>query len=129
MALVMAFLLAVALCGCGSQNAAEEPKPVLEPIPDGETVESAVEAETASADAAPAETTEAPAASTETDGAAKENAAEAETPAADAGITRADGERFEDVIMIEGMEEPVHYEHFINAGIGVEIESGTIKNR
>ena len=122
MALVMAFLLAVALCGCGSQNAAEEPKPVLEPIPDGETVENAVETETASADAAPAETAEAPAASTETDGAAKENAAEAETPAADAGITRADGERFEDVIMIEGMEEPVHYEHFINAGIGVEMD-------
>lgn len=122
MALVMAFLLAVALCGCGSQNAAEEPKPVLEPIPDGETVESAVEAETASADAAPAETAEAPAASTETDGAAKENAAEAETPAADTRISREDGERFEDVIMIEGMEEPVHYEHFINAGIGVEMD-------
>ena len=45
MALVMAFLLAVALCGCGSQNAAEEPKPVLEPIPDGETQPEAAEAE------------------------------------------------------------------------------------
>ncbi len=129
MALVMTFLLAVTLSGCGSQNAAEEPKPVLEPIPDGETQPAAAEAEVpsgnaesssdaeAKSDSAQAETT------VETDNtAAEEPSSEAETPAADTRISREDGERFEDVIMIEGMEEPVHYEHFINAGIGVEMD-------
>ena len=35
---------------------------------------------------------------------------------------RKDGERFEDVIMLEGMEETVQYEHAINNEIGFEID-------
>ena len=35
---------------------------------------------------------------------------------------RKDGERFEDVIMLEGMEEPVKYEHARNDVIGVELD-------
>ncbi len=35
---------------------------------------------------------------------------------------RADGERFEDTILIEGMEEPVKYEHLINSKIGIEMD-------
>ncbi len=35
---------------------------------------------------------------------------------------RQDGERFEDVIMLEGMEEIVKYEHVVNAGLGFEID-------
>ena len=35
---------------------------------------------------------------------------------------RKDGERFEDVIMLEGMEETVRYEHVINKKIGFEMD-------
>ncbi len=35
---------------------------------------------------------------------------------------RKDGERFESVIMLEGMEETVKYEHAINNEIGIEID-------
>ena len=35
---------------------------------------------------------------------------------------RQDGERFEDVIMLEGMEETVHYEHIRNDAVGVEMD-------
>ena len=35
---------------------------------------------------------------------------------------RADGERFESTIMIEGMEEPVQYEHIVNDTIGFEMD-------
>ena len=38
----------------------------------------------------------------------------------DAG--RQDDERFEDVIMLEGMEETVRYEHVINTAIGIELD-------
>lgn len=38
------------------------------------------------------------------------------------GSARKDGERFEDVIMLEGMEETVRYEHAINETIGFEID-------
>ncbi len=36
--------------------------------------------------------------------------------------SRKDGERFEDVIMLEGMEEPVNYEHAVNNDLGIEID-------
>ncbi len=36
--------------------------------------------------------------------------------------TRKDGERFEDVIMLEGMEETVQYEHACNDAMGIEID-------
>ena len=35
---------------------------------------------------------------------------------------REDGERFEDVIVIEGMEENVHYEHIINEALGFAMD-------
>ena len=35
---------------------------------------------------------------------------------------RQDGERFEDVIILEGMEETVHYEHVRNEAVGVEMD-------
>ena len=35
---------------------------------------------------------------------------------------RQDGERFEDVIMLEGMEETVHYEHIVNETLGFEMD-------
>ena len=49
--------------------------------------------------------------------------AEPETmPAAESISGRQDGERFEDVIMLEGMEETVKYEHVKNDVIGIELD-------
>lgn len=57
---------------------------------------------------------------------AQETTPAAETPAAkpeaEAFPARADGERFEDVIMIEGMEETVQYEHVKSAAFGFEMD-------
>ncbi len=46
----------------------------------------------------------------------------AETSAPAAAPGRQDGERFEDVIIMEGMEETVHYEHIRNAALGFEMD-------
>lgn len=43
-----------------------------------------------------------------------------EAPAAESG--RRDGERFDAFIMLEGMEETVHYEHIINNAIGFAMD-------
>ncbi len=43
-------------------------------------------------------------------------------PAAPAETGRQDGERFESVIILEGMEETVHYEHIRNDTIGFEMD-------
>lgn len=43
-------------------------------------------------------------------------------PAAESSSGRQDGERFEDVIMLEGMEETVKYEHVKNDVIGIELD-------
>ena len=46
----------------------------------------------------------------------------AEPSASPAAAGRKDGERFESVITIEGMEETVHYEHIRNESIGFEMD-------
>ena len=46
----------------------------------------------------------------------------AEPSASLAAAGRKDGERFESVITIEGMEETVHYEHIRNESIGFEMD-------
>ena len=54
--------------------------------------------------------------------------AAAETPATPVPVTpaaeprRQDGERFDSVIMLEGMEEQVHYEHLVNQTAGFEMD-------
>lgn len=50
---------------------------------------------------------------------AEEPAAE---PAQDNGTQRQDGERFEGVIILEGMEETVRYEHVRNETVGFEMD-------
>ena len=47
-------------------------------------------------------------------------ASETSEPAAETG--RQDGERFEEVIVMEGMEETVHYEHIRNDSLGFEMD-------
>ena len=44
------------------------------------------------------------------------------TPTPTAEPVRQDGERFETVIMLEGMEETVHYEHIRREDLGFEID-------
>ena len=45
-----------------------------------------------------------------------------ETPSAESEPVRQDGERFEAVIILEGMEEPVQYEHVRNTSLGFEMD-------
>ena len=45
-----------------------------------------------------------------------------ETPSAESEPVRQDGERFEAVIILEGMEEPVQYEHIRNTSLGFEMD-------
>jgi len=93
--------LALSLVGCGKAPAAQNTVP-------------AAEAQTSADAAAPAAETPAEPAATQTE--------PAETPEAEAFPARADGERFEDVITIEGMEETVQYEHVKSAAFGFEMD-------
>ena len=93
--------LALSLVGCGKAPAAQNTAP-------------AAEAQTPAEAPAPAAETPAEPAATQTE--------PAETPEAEAFPARADGERFEDVIMIEGMEETVQYEHVKSAAFGFEMD-------
>ena len=54
--------------------------------------------------------------------AAESQSAVIETPAPSSVPGRQDGERFEDVIMLEGMEETVKYEHIVNKTLGIEMD-------
>ncbi len=49
-------------------------------------------------------------------------AASSGSPEAEAKSERQDGERFETVILLEGTEEPVRYEHVRNDTIGIEMD-------
>lgn len=51
-----------------------------------------------------------------------DNGAQSAPSAPAAAPGRQDGERFDDVIMIEGMEETVHYEHFRSEALGFEMD-------
>ena len=54
--------------------------------------------------------------------AAEPQSAVIETPAPSSVPGRQDGERFEDVIILEGMEETVKYEHVVNKTVGIEMD-------
>ncbi len=54
--------------------------------------------------------------------AAEPQAAVIETPEPAPPSGRQDGERFEDVIILEGMEETVRYEHAVNKTVGIEMD-------
>ena len=93
--------------GCGKEADATKPAEVT-------TIEPAVEEPAASTD---------PAAEEPEKTADKEAETTPEaTPEAESGTGRQDGERFEDVIILEGMEETVQYEHAVNDAIGMEID-------
>ena len=54
--------------------------------------------------------------------AAESQSAVIETPAPSSVPGRQDGERFEDVIILEGMEETVKYEHVVSKAAGIEMD-------
>ncbi len=95
------------LAGCGKQE--NENADIFETVSN----ESAVTETTSEAETAPEAETE-PEADT-----AKETE-EASSEAEKSGMK--DGDRFDDVIILEGMEETVHYEHVINESIGLEMD-------
>jgi len=98
--------LVLSLAGCGNVPASENETPVDEP-PVTEDVQSPAED---NGQAAPPETDE-----PEVEPGGQDNEPETETG-------RQDGERFEAVIMLEGMEETVRYEHIRNEAAGFEID-------
>ena len=91
--------LMLALAGCGKARPAETAAPAPAP--------QVTEAAQPTAEPAPTET------------AAPQPA---ETPAPAPAPTRRDGERFEAVIMLEGMEETVNYEHVRREDLGFEMD-------
>ncbi|WP_026520840.1 hypothetical protein [Butyrivibrio sp. VCB2001] len=95
------------LAGCGKQD--EQNSNIFESVSN----ETAATETTSAAEITPEAETE-PEADT-----AKE-VEEAPSEAATSGMK--DGDRFDDVIILEGMEETVHYEHVINESIGLEMD-------
>ena len=108
--LAMASMLVIAAGGCGNEEVTTEssgPVTTIEPIGTEELV---VNVDPTVAE----EPTTAPEAETTPEATPED---EPETASG-----RKDGERFETVIMLEGMEEPVKYEHVVNDTIGMEMD-------
>lgn len=125
---VTALSLVIVLSGCDgkgrSQEAAENAPAITIEDPAGtinvEEPAPSTEAEPTSAteaEAAPSTEAEEPATSAE-----PEEPATSTEPEEPTGEGRQDGERFEETIMLEGMEETVKYEHAINKELGVEMD-------
>ena len=102
---VIILALSLSLAACGTIPSAESKTPAIEPQ-DTETVEAPEEND---AQAAPSQTDD-----------HRAEASESSEPVTEAG--RQDGERYETVIMLEGMEETVRYEHIVNENAGFEMD-------
>ena len=112
---VLLSLLTASLGGCRKTEPAEPTGPAVTPIP----------ADTAGT-AEPAEKVE-PAGTesgSESIGTHETEAVSPGTGLPDSGAKteKKDGERFEDVIILEGMEETVNYEHLVNRAAGFEMD-------
>ena len=118
-AIALVFLLTGLLGGCGRNTpgpaptepaATVKPAATAEPTPPAETAEPTVTPEPTAPPATPEPT------------AAPEPTAPPVTPEPEPGTGRQDGERWEAVILLEGMEETVRYEHVRNDRIGFEMD-------
>lgn len=114
--LAMASMLMTALGGCTKDNepaGSNEPAVTIEPVT---TDEPAVNVEPTVAE----EPAKAPEEAETTPEATTPEATPEDEPETASG--RKDGERFESVIILEGMEETVKYEHVVDDVIGMEID-------
>ncbi len=107
MIILTVLLSMTVLCGCSHVESSGTTETVTEP---------AAEPVIAMEEEAEAETKEEPEVKPE-----EEPVAEPEA-GAESATGRQDGERFEDVIMLEGTDETVRYEHAISKTIGFEID-------
>ncbi len=137
LAAIASLIFILSLTGCGSSEPKEAEAPaVVEKIPekfpapaaeekDAEEKQDAPAAEEVAAKETVAEETAAGAEAKNPDETADETP-EAEADSGNTGATadtgRADGERFEEIIMLEGMEEPVGYEHAKSDALGFELD-------
>ncbi len=104
-ALTIIAALAFSLAACGNARPAENAAPAEKP-------QAAADVQSPAKDdgqAAPSET-------------AEPQAAPSGAEASAAAPIRQDGERFEEVIIMEGMEETVHYEHIRSDALGFEMD-------
>ncbi len=108
--ILLACCMALTLMGCGAE-AEKESSLHVEPIPVSDSTQTGAGKESESAE---------PADNKAQSDAAKQE--ESKENVADTEVKRKDGERFEDVIILEGMEETVKYEHAVNDAIGFEID-------
>ncbi len=105
---VIALSLMVALTGCGSESRPQEAAEITPTIKIENLPESVHATETANVDEPETEEETSPTPTVE--------------PEETTGAGRQDGERFEETIMLEGMEETVKYEHVINKELGFEMD-------
>ena len=104
-AFVIITTLTLSMAACGTSPSAENETPADEPQ-GTETVEPSIENDVQTT---PSETDE-----------PQNDAPETSEPAAEPG--RQDGERYEGVIMLQGMERTVRYEHIVNKTAGFEMD-------
>lgn len=100
--IILTLVAALVLGGCGKVSTTESETPADEP--------------------AAAENVQTPVEDTQTPAVEDGQAAPSETSEPVAETSRQDGERFEAVIIMEGMEETVQYEHIRNENIGIEMD-------
>ena len=114
-ALASLLMLTLSSCGSAQDTTTVSSQPVVADVFSAQSEPEAVPAVESSAFQAEAESM--PAMGNDSFQAEPETA-----PAAESSSSRQDGERFEDVIMLEGMEETVKYEHVKNDVIGIELD-------
>lgn len=112
-AVALTIAAALALGGCAAGTAGKTETPAGEPSAPEEVQKPPV-----GESGSPVE--EAPAPAPEDAGNVPDTPASEPEPAVEEG--RRDGERFEAVIILEGMEETVQYEHLRNESVGVEMD-------
>ena len=115
-ALFLALTQVTALSGCAREKAVNEStsgSTLFEPIGEAETDK-----------AQDAALQDASASETQTENVQEEVPATESEPEKEEGsvISRKDGERFEETITLEGMEEKVKYEHVLSSALGFEID-------
>ena len=117
---LMTTTLALSLAACGTASPVKEETQTIPPVEDETQAVPAAEGETQAVPVSEDDAQAVPAAEDETHSDESKTAAEA--PAAEPENLRQDGDRYEGVIMLEGMEQTVQYEHIVNKTAGFEMD-------